>query len=58
MGNFLKTLPLTFTSHHDVSQMTNGDLIYLGEYSLNNTIEDKVYRIDFNTGALIDSLNI
>ncbi len=58
MGTILKNVPIAMRSHHDVCQATNGDLIYLGESNLNNTIEDKVYRVNCNTGALIDSINI
>ncbi|MES2776324.1 MAG: aryl-sulfate sulfotransferase [Bacteroidota bacterium] len=58
MGNIIKTIPVFFKTHHDVCIAANGDLIYLGDSDLNNTIEDKVYRVNYNTGALIDSINI
>lgn len=57
-GNIIKNIPLPFMYHHDVAQLPNEDLIYLGNSNLNNTIEDKIYTINFNTGAVIDSLNL
>jgi len=58
MGNIIRNFPLSNRSHHDVCEAANGDLLYLGESNLNNTIEDKVYRVSYQTGAVIDSLNI
>ncbi len=58
MGNIFKTTNLQFTYHHDVLQLPNNNLMYLGNSSLNNTIEDKIYTMDYLTGSIIDSLNL
>jgi arylsulfate sulfotransferase len=58
MGNIIRNMPLQYQSHHDVNQLPNGDIIYLGQSGLNGSIEDKVYTIDFNTGIAKDSINL
>lgn len=58
MGNVINNIALANRGHHDVCQAPNGDLIYLGESNQNNTVEDKVYRVSYPAGAVIDSINI
>ncbi len=60
LGNEIRVLnlPNSYTYHHDVIQLPNENLVYLGSSSLNNTVEDKVYTMNFSSGEIIDSLNL
>jgi len=58
LGNINRTINLSFNYHHDVIQLPNNNLMYLGDSQLNNTVEDKVYTIDYQSGNVIDSLNL
>jgi arylsulfate sulfotransferase len=59
LGNIFNITELPFSLHHDFEELPDGSIIYLADNKLqNNTIEDKVYRIAFPSGVLMDQINL
>lgn len=59
MGNIYKEIIPPTICHHDFQLLPNGNILYTGaDLSVNNTDEDKIYEIDYNTGAVVKMINL
>lgn len=59
MGNIYKEINPPVICHHDFQLLPNGNILYTGtDPSVNNTTEDKVYEIDYQTGATVKTINL
>ncbi len=59
MGNVYKEINAPTICHHDFQLLPNGNILYTGEdASINNTLEDKIYEIDYQTGAMVKMINL
>lgn len=59
MGNIYKEINPPVICHHDFQLLPNGNILYTGtDLSVNNTIEDKIYEINYQTGATVKTINL
>jgi arylsulfate sulfotransferase len=59
MGKFYHGMKPEHTNHHDFELLPNGNIIYTGEdFNINATIEDKIYEVDYQSGRIINELNL
>jgi arylsulfate sulfotransferase len=59
LGNVFHTITPPNPCHHDFEILPNGNIIYTGEdQSINQTMEDKIYEIDYQTGNIVNTINL
>ena len=59
MGNIYKEILPPVPCHHDFQLLPNGNIVYTGaDPSINGTDEDKVYEINYQTGAVVKMINL
>ena len=59
MGNVYKEVYPPIKCHHDFQLLPNGNILYAGEdVSVNQTEEDKIYELDFQTGSIVKTINL
>ena len=59
MGNVYKEIMPPNSCHHDFVLLPNGNILYTGrDASINGTDEDKIYELDYNTGAVVKMINL
>ena len=59
MGNVYKEIFPPIKCHHDFQLLPNGNILYTGEdVSVNQTLEDKIYELDYQTGAIVKTINL
>ena len=57
LGKIYKTYE-TPSIHHDIRELPNGNLIYLGEHPTRETVEDYIVEIDRKTGEVVNTWDI
>jgi arylsulfate sulfotransferase len=46
-------------NHHDLEILPNGNVVFTGEdEDVNGTIEDKIYEVDYQSGTIVNDLNL
>ncbi len=59
MGKFYHGMKPVHINHHDFEMLPNGNVVYTGEdEDVNGTIEDKLYEVDYQSGKIINQLNL
>lgn len=59
LGNIYKEILPPIPCHHDFQLLPNGNILYTGaDASINGTDEDKIYEINYNTGAIVKMINL
>jgi arylsulfate sulfotransferase len=59
LGRIVRVFNLKFPYHHDVTQLPNGNLIYLSNMpTAAPTEDDLIHIIDYQTGMVIDEIDI
>ena len=59
MGNVYKEIYPPTNCHHAFELLPNGNILYTGtDLSINQTEEDKIYEIDYQTGAIVKMINL
>ena len=59
MGKFYHGMKPKHINHHDFELLPNGNIVYTGEdEDVNGTIEDKLYEVDYQTGEIVNDLNL
>jgi arylsulfate sulfotransferase len=59
LGNIYKEITPPVPCHHDFQLLPNGNIIYTGaDLSMNGTDEDKIYEINYQTGATVKMINL
>ncbi|MES2003283.1 MAG: aryl-sulfate sulfotransferase [Bacteroidota bacterium] len=59
MGNIYHEVTPPTNCHHDFQLLPNGNILYTGaDLSVNGTDEDKIYEIDYQTGAIVKTFNL
>lgn len=58
LGKVYHTYVLENIYHHEVNELSNGNLLIAGNSNLGDASEAYVYTIDRNTGKVLDDLNI
>jgi arylsulfate sulfotransferase len=59
LGNTYKQILPPNICHHDFQLLPNGNIVYTGvDQSINHTDEDKIYELDYNTGAVVKMINL
>lgn len=59
MGNVYKEIYTPIVCHHDFLLLPNGNILFTGgDASVNQTEEDKIYELDYQTGVLVKAINL
>ncbi len=59
VGNYYNVTPPPSNCHHDFDLLPNGNIIFTGEdESIQGTVEDKIYEIDYKTGKVINTIDL
>jgi arylsulfate sulfotransferase len=59
MGKFYHSMKPEHINHHDFEMLPNGNVVFTGEdEDVNGTIEDKLYEVDYQSGRIVNELNL
>jgi hypothetical protein len=59
MGKFYHGMKPKHVNHHDFEILPNGNVVFTGEdEDVNGTIEDKIYEVDYQSGTIVNDLNL